>query len=216
MQLPFGVDQFFALFGEYNRAVWPAQPVLVLLGLLLVLLAWRRSAMSTRWVGWGLGLLWVWTGAVYHLVFFRRINPAAIAFGTLFLVQAALFVVWGLRSNETPAPLSRSGRWVGAAILIYAFIIYPALGWQLGHRYPYSPTFGVPCPTTIATFGLLIWATSRPRWWLLVVPLLWAAVGSSAALMLGVTEDFGLPAAAIVASAWWTYQALHRPRVLTA
>ena len=87
---------------------------------------------------------------------------------------------------------------VGAALIAYAIIIYPALGYHWGHRYPANPTFGVPCPTTIFALGLIVWASrSIPRR-LAIVPLAWAVVGTSAALNLGVLEDFGLLAAAVL------------------
>lgn len=36
----------------------------------------------------------------------------------------------------------------GSLLMLYAMMIYPALGYFLGHVYPKAPTFGVPCPTT--------------------------------------------------------------------
>ena len=79
--------------------------------------------------------------------------------------------------------------------------MYPLLNVLLGHRYPAMPTFGAPCPTTIATFGLLTWATPRPPWFVWPIPVLWALVGTSAAFALGVREDLGLLAAAGLAVA---------------
>ena len=86
---------------------------------------------------------------------------------------------------------------IGAALLTYAVVGYPLLGYALGHRYPAAPTFGVPCPTTIFTLGLGVWAgASLPRR-LLIAPLAWSIVGTSAAITLGMIEDLGLLAAAI-------------------
>jgi hypothetical protein len=80
--------------------------------------------------------------------------------------------------------------------------VYPAISYALGHRYPAAPTFGLPCPTTIFTLGLLVWAgTALPRR-VLIVPLLWALVGTSAALSLGMVEDFGLLVSAIAVMIW--------------
>lgn len=64
---------------------------------------------------------------------------------------------------------------------------------QLGHRFPSSPVFGVaPCPTAIFTFGLLLWSERRPSVSLLLITLIWAVVGSSAVVFLGVLENIGL------------------------
>ena len=82
-------------------------------------------------------------------------------------------------------------------MLLYGLVIYPVLGYFLGHRYPASPTFGAPCPTTIFTFGLLLWATSRVNWFYYMLPLIWSLIGFTAALNLGVREDIGLLVAGI-------------------
>jgi hypothetical protein len=60
------------------------------------------------------------------------------------------------------------------------------------------PTFGLPCPTTIFTLGVLAFlATPYPRS-PFVVPILWCAVGAQAAILLGVPQDFALVVAGIV------------------
>jgi hypothetical protein len=49
------------------------------------------------------------------------------------------------------------------------------------------------------TFGLLTWAVPRPPWFVWVVPILWALIGTSAAFTLGIHEDLGLLVAAAAA-----------------
>ena len=82
--------------------------------------------------------------------------------------------------------------------MAYALFIYPIIGLNLGHVYPAAPSFGVPCPTTIFTFGVLLWAANVPRY-LLFIPGLWSIIGFSAALTMGIREDIGLFVAAIIA-----------------
>jgi hypothetical protein len=72
------------------------------------------------------------------------------------------------------------------------------LGHLFGHIYPKSPTFGLPCPTTIFTFGLLLWTDKKIPKYVLVIPFLWSIVGFSAAVNLKVYEDFGLLVAGII------------------
>ena len=86
----------------------------------------------------------------------------------------------------------------GGMFLIYALVIYPALGYWLGHRYPAAPTFGLPCPTTIFTFGMLLWTNRRVPLYLLPIPFAWSLIGISAAMSLGMTEDYGLLVAGLV------------------
>jgi len=81
---------------------------------------------------------------------------------------------------------------IGGIFALYALVIYPVLGYSFGHVYPASPTFGAPCPTTIFTFGLLLWTDKRFPRHILVIPLLWSIIGFTAALSLTIREDFGL------------------------
>ncbi len=191
--LPFTEEQFFSVFAEYNQAVWPAQWVLTAAALGIVLLSTSRAAWKDRAVCLLLAGLWAWMGIAYHLLHFSRINSAAFAFGALYLVEAALFAWWALAGrplelryrSDPPSAL-------GLAMLAYSLVAYPLLGRWLGHAYPASPTFGVPCPTTIFTLGILALARAKDIVALAAVPLLWSAVGGSAAFLLGVWQDLGL------------------------
>jgi hypothetical protein len=69
---------------------------------------------------------------------------------------------------------------------------------SFGHFYPAAATFGLPCPTTVATLGLLLWLVPPVPWPLVVIPLLWSAVGTSAAVVLGVREDYALGLAGVL------------------
>jgi hypothetical protein len=77
--------------------------------------------------------------------------------------------------------------------------IYPVLGSLFGHTFPRAPMFGVaPCPATIFTFGMLLWTTRPMPACLLVIPALWALIGLSAAVNLGVPQDYGLAIAGVL------------------
>ncbi|HXV44590.1 MAG TPA: DUF6064 family protein, partial [Anaerolineae bacterium] len=72
--------------------------------------------------------------------------------------------------------------------------------------YPQSPTFGLPCPTTIFTFGLLLWTDHRFPKYLLVIPVIWSLFGLSAAVQLGVLEDIMLLITGLVATTMILYR----------
>lgn len=95
MRLPFSVEQFFAVFVQYNTTVWPAQVVLLALGVIAVAFALWPGARSGPIVSAILALLWAWLGVVYHWVFFTPVNPLASAFAILSLVGALAFAWWG-------------------------------------------------------------------------------------------------------------------------
>ena len=195
--LPFTSTQFFAVFSEYNIAVAPAQVVLLAVAVAIIAAGrWRPVAM---WPGLALGVLWIWMGVVYHVTFFAPINPAAYAFALAFVVQGmslALLAAQGALRFAIPRdPLPR---WTGAALLVYALVAYPLIGYAAGQRYPQLPTFGVPCPTVIFTFGMLAWTVTPVSPFALVIPVLWAMIASTAAMQMGVVQDWALPLAAAV------------------
>jgi uncharacterized protein DUF6064 len=198
MNLPFTAEQFFGVFARYNRSVWPAQIALNALALTCIGLVFLRGAAAGRWIAALLAVLWFWVAVAYHFAFFSGINPAAWVFGGVTFAGGLVFLWIGtLKSALRFAP---AGDWrgaIGGLLLAYALLVYPLLGYLVGHRYPAAPTFGVPCPTTIFTLGLLLFASLPIPRLAFLVPLLWAAVGSLAAFSLGVVEDFGLLAAGI-------------------
>jgi hypothetical protein len=197
--MPFTTDQFIDVFRRYNTAVWPAQWLLLSLGIVAVVLALRSRQPSGRWVSVILAGLWLWMALVYHLAFFASINGLAIAFAAAFALQSGLFLLLAVRAEPVSyVPRSRLTIDMGALLVLYAIAAYPAIGVLAGHRYPDAPSFGVPCPTTIFTLGLMVWAASSIPWWAMVIPVAWAVVGMSAALNLGMIEDLGLPVAGIL------------------
>ena len=199
MTLPFSQSDFFAVFARYNESVWPAQIILYALAVAAVFLAFRESIRSTRAVYLVLAIFWLWMGAVYHASFFAAINPAAFGFAAAFVFQSVLFFVLATRRN---APLLIPDKTFagisGRVLVIAALVIYPLLNAVANHRYPTQPTFGLPCPTTIFTLGILLWAVDRIPRYVLVIPLLWAVIATFAAVQLGVMEDLVLSVSAVV------------------
>jgi hypothetical protein len=198
--MPFTTEQFLRVFESYNQTIYPAQWTLIVLASIAIFLAVRTRSYSSRLIAVLLALLWAWTGIAYHLAFFTRINNAAYLFGLLFVAQAAIFLFDGLRGKLVfRAKCDRFGL-VGGLIIVFALLIYPALGFLSGHMYPRSPTFGTPCPVTIFTFGLLLWTKGRVPLRVLIIPFVWSLIGFSAALFLGVREDVWLFVAGLAGS----------------
>jgi hypothetical protein len=200
MNLPFTVEQFFGVFGSYNEAIWPAQIIAYGLGVLAVISGIRASRNSGVVISAILALFWVWMGVFYHIVHFSTINPVARLFGIFFILQGLILVlISGIRNRLSfRSGLDPHGV-VGWCFIVYAMLVYPLIGSALGHSYPEAPMFGVaPCPATVFTFGLLLWARGLVPIYLLLIPLLWSLIGVSAALRLGVPQDYGLGVAGIL------------------
>lgn len=193
MTLPFTTEQFLQVFQIYNESVWPMQIVLFLLGIAAIYLVLQSRPASSRLISLVLAFLWLWMGVVYHLVFFTTINKAAYGFGILCIIQGLVFLYAGvIKPNLSFRYQPDLYGITGAIFLLYAMIIYPVLGYFLGHVYPQSPTFGLPCPTTIFTFGILLWTDRKVSISVMIIPFIWSLIGSSAAFRLGIREDTGL------------------------
>ncbi|MCX6132165.1 MAG: DUF6064 family protein [Ignavibacteriales bacterium] len=213
MNLPFTPDQFLLVFEHYNNAVWPLQIVFNVLGLTAIILAVEKNVLSDRLIVAILAFLWFWIGIAYHLSFFTAINSAAYVFAILNAIQGSLFLVFGALYRRLSFHFRPNVYgFTGALLLLYAMILYPLLGYLFGHVYPKAPTFGLPCPTTIFTFGLLLWTDLKVPKNVLIIPFLWSLIGFSAALKLGILEDTGLLIAGIVGTALL----VHRDRTSSA
>lgn len=194
MHLPFTKDQFFDLFVSYNEALWPGAVALWMASAAIVVLRLSTHRPHDRWISALLVAHWAWSALAYHVAFFTRINPAAWLFAVLFLGQAVLFFRVGvLQRRLSFAPWGHA--WAPLAWTLIAYsLAYPLIN-ALDHlSLRRIPTFGLPCPTTIFTAGVLMLATPR-SWTLSIVPVIWSAIGGSAAFLLGVHADVALPVA---------------------
>jgi hypothetical protein len=158
--------------------------------------------------------MWAWTGIAYHIFFFGRINEAALIFGVMFVAQAAILVFFGIVRHTPqfgrPPPLDARA---GILLAAYALFFYPLIGLLAEGRTAATPMFGVsPCPVTIFTFGILLLAQGRLPWLVAAVPLIWAMIGGSAAVLLGVVQDWALPAGALL-YVWLAFRRMFAPRL---
>ena len=196
MQLPFTREQFFDLFAAYNDALWPAVVALWVASTVIVARRLSVRHQHDRWVSVLMAGLWAWSALAYHVAFFTSINPAAWLFAAFFLGQAVLiFRVGVVQRRLSFAPWGNAWAPLAWGLIAYS-LAYPLIN-AIDHLSLLRiPTFGLPCPTTIFTVGVLMLATPR-SWKLSIVPVIWSAIGGSAAFLLGVHADVALPVAGI-------------------
>ena len=201
MKIPFSINDFLGVFENYNLSLWPAQILFYVLALVAMVMVIKNGPQSDRIVFAILAFFWIWMGLVYHILFFSAINRAAYLFGAVFIAQGILFLYQGsVRQNIRLRFILDAHGVIGIVLILYALVVYPLFGHLMGHVYPGTPTFGVPCPTTIFTFGILLFSLNRIPWFCVLIPLLWSLVGFSAALNLSIKEDFGLVIAGILSA----------------
>lgn len=189
-------ETLLELFTRYNHDLWPLHVVAYALGVLLVtLLLFAPARVAGRAVPVLLGALWIWLGVVFQGMYATDIDRVlGIVYAFLFVAQGVLLIAVGVTGELTLGRDIKTARErIGWAALAYALLVYPLIGIVLGHGWPESPLFGMaPCPTTIATFGILLLGRPPVRRLLLAIPLLWAVLAPPAAVSRGVWEDTGL------------------------
>ncbi len=191
MTIPFSKEDFFEIFASYNNAIFPMQFFLIAIALVSVFIVLKGNIKYKFVVPATLAFLWAWMGIAYHIMFFSQINPVAKLFGFVFVIQSVIFIFVGLvRKDLNFVKPKGFSLYLSITLLIYAFLIYPLITIRTGHTYPSMPTFGLPCPTTIYTFGILLLTDLKklPKY-VIVIPASWAIIGSTAAFKLGIVAD---------------------------
>lgn len=207
MKPPFSSEQFFKVFKQYNEAVFPMYILFYLLGFLIIYYAIKPNSKSDKIISMLLALFWFWMGIVYHIIFFSQINKLAYVFGGLFIFQSILFLVFGCFQDKLTFHFKKDSYGItGIILMIFAMIVYPILGYLFGHIYPKSPTFGLPCPTTIFTFGILLLNQKKCPIWILIIPFVWSIIGFTAVFQFEVFEDSGLILASLISISLLIYR----------
>ena len=200
MKTPITTDQFFSVFEKYNHAIFPVQIILFLLSILALIAIGSKIKQKDKFVAGILGVLWLWIGIVYHWAFFSHINILALGYGVVFILQG-LFLVWEgiLLYNLKFVFRMTVQAFLGYFFILYSLIIYPVVGYLIEPNLSRTISVGLPSPTIILTFGFLLLCDKKFSKYLLIIPSLWAVIGISAVIKLGVYQDSMLLIAAIIA-----------------
>jgi hypothetical protein len=198
--LPFTTEQFYGVFASYNESVWPMPFVLGAVGFAIPFFLLKPAPAGSRIISTALALLWLWPALTYCFLFFTRISGSGWLIGAL-LFAGGLWLGWvgGVQGRIHFSPRVDLRGLIGGVFLFYALIAYPLVGLAVGHRYPAMPTFGLPCPVTIFTVGMLMLTTAPVPRSVFIAPALWGLVGgTSATFLLGVYQDAALLIAGLV------------------
>ena len=187
---------YFRLFALENGAAWPAQPVLLAAGGLLVLCLLTGRRPSGHWLGPALGAVWLWTGWQFVALRYGTVNWAAPALAWGFYAQAVLLAALGLSGRFAFAGRARNAL-PGVGLFAAALFVWPLLAPVDGRSWTGAEVVAIaPDPTAIATLGLLALA-ARSRWTALacVLPALWLAVSALTLLTMGAWQGWAVLAA---------------------
>ncbi len=183
MKIPFTTEQFFSVFEKYNSTVFPFQWIIILLGMFALFLIYSKYSSKNKLIGSFLGLLWVWIGIVYHIIFFTAINKFAFVFGGFFILQGVLILVnTFLKEKLSFTFSSQIKNYFGYFFILFGLIIYPIISYFVRGSFNRTIALGLPCPSAIFTFGFFMMANNKLPKYLLIIPSIWAIVGLGAAI----------------------------------
>ena len=203
------VEDFFNNLQIYNETVFLITILTYLLGLFAIYLVARKSSQTSRFVSFILSFLWLWSGVVFHILFYGPIDVEFLGMtlpgmwyfsGVLFIIQSLLLIYYGIVRNDLSFSLNISPcSIIGVIFVIYSMVIYPFIGFLTGYAYPKYPIFGsFPCPVTIFTLGLLLCTNKKVPLPVAIIPFIWGIIGVMPVLMLNIYADIGLILSGII------------------
>ena len=205
--LMFAPRTYWRLFELHNEAWWPAQPLLVLAGLLWMAWARQRAPVALRVGAAGLAAAWAFVAVAFLLPRYAPINWAAPTFALAFLVQALGLAILATRADlyaQAPGWRWRAGALLGGWAVLGHPLLAPALGrpWLQAELLALAPD-----PSAIATLGFLLCVGAASRLtrvllrlaWLLA--LAWCALSSATLWTMGSAQAWVLLAAMLGALA---------------
>lgn len=203
MKTPFSTEQFISVFEKYNSALYPAQFIILVLGIIAIIFLHSNNTFKNFYISGFLGLLWLWIGVVYHFYFFAEINKVAYIFSGLFIIQGLIFYIEAISRVQIIFEFDGKVRnYIGYFFILFGLILYPIIGYNIEHDFSKVISLGLPCPTVILTFGFLMNTNKSLPIYVLIIPTIWALIGFTAVLNFGIYQDIMLLVSAIVAGIW--------------
>jgi len=198
--LLFSPRTYFRVFELYHQWLWPAQPLVATLWLLLLLALWRGATWAPRALLLALALSWVWIAWAFHWERYAAINWAAKGFAVAFALQALLLAVAAVKVRRIEPPPA-----LGPALLLAALVLMPVVPPAFGRAWIETEGFGLtPDATALGTLGVLLMfapAYRRLSMLLWLVPILWALVTGATLWAMEVRWAALLPVAGTMAMA---------------
>ena len=194
------VEEFFDLFGTYNEMYLIVIVLTYVLAIVSLLFVFKKNEYSNRFISLTLAFLWSWVGVVFGILVFSPL-PIVMAgielpgawylFGGLFALHGIILLFNGvIKDAVSYSWMPDSRHYLGLLLILFGLVIYPLVGIPTGRVYPEYPVFGIsPCPVTLFTLGLLLWADVRPSLEFWLIPIVYGFIGIGPVLFYGIYAD---------------------------
>ncbi len=199
--LLFSPRTYYRLFELYNADIWPAQIVALALGFAILASVRRPRGRQGRVVAAILAVCWIWVAWAFHLNRYATINWAATYFAAAFAFEALLLIWIGVIRNALAfEPVVSVTHRIALGVFLFGLAVQPLIGRLAGREWTQVEIFGVaPDPTVTGTLGILLLASGRMYWELLVIPLVWCALSGAVAWTMKSPDALLMPLVALAA-----------------
>ncbi len=195
MELPYSLDVYFALMGDYNARWLPVVLSAWVLAALIAALTLRLQRRAAKWISRCLaGYLaasCLWVGVAHQLDMMAELNFMAPYYAAAWIGQGVMLTWFSLSPTGINLGFRSSlARTLSTALILFALVIHPLILLIQGYDWTSLPLAGTaPNPTAILMVGLLLALRTPPRL-LFALPLAWAAVAGASAYMLDHAVDY--------------------------
>ena len=122
----FTLERFLNYATRYNLDLYPAQYLMLGLGLIIILTVFFRTEHSSRFIFAILAVFYGWIGIQFYMVYFKDFMPIPFVFAILFIIQALIFILEGTIRNRISFQFTADLYGLtGALLLFYALFGYP-------------------------------------------------------------------------------------------
>lgn len=178
--LMFTPEIWARLLTRYHQDMWPLPLFTVLLGGFLLWLIYYRPQHCDRMINAGLCVCWLWVGFVFHFNYFSTITWAAFGFAGLFILQALLYLCFGVMFNKLQYQDINDHSLVnkmGVFIVVFSLIAFPLLTGLHANDWSQAHVFGLsPDATCLVSIGFILCAKPVARGFWLILPLVWCVI----------------------------------------
>jgi len=207
----FSARAYDSLVERCMREAWPAQPLATALGLMVLMLLWRRPAAGARVMAATAALGCVCVAAWWLPHCYAELHWATDWMAAGFALQALLLAAAAGWHGALQRAASPGARACTIALFAFALILLPWLSMPAGSSGWRAEVIGLmPAPCTAAALAVV--PLGAPRWRLLLLPLPLAGTVFEAVTLasIGLAQWMLLPLQAMALAAMLV--ALHRDR----